>query len=592
VNSPSRLVGIAILLLAVALPFLPGIPAYWITIASYIAMSSIVVLGIVVLTGVAGVVSFGQAMFVGFGAYTTAILTTRYGWNAVATLPVAILIAGALAWGIGAITLRLKGHYLPVATIAWNISFFYLAGSLDFFRRFDGIAGIPPISLFGFTFSDGFRFYFLALALLVLAYILTRNLLDSRVGRAIRALRGGALAAESFGVDTARARILAFVYAGVLAAVSGWLYAHFQRAINPTPFNITVSIDYLLMGVAGGVGHIGGAILGAGLVTIVRDKLQDVLPALVGTQGNFETIVFGVVLILILQVAPEGLWPHLRRFFGSRRRKQAPALDPDTLVPHRPLPAGGETVLTVSNLRKTFGGLVAVNDVSFTVKAGEIVGLIGPNGAGKSTTFNLVTGVLGASGGTVSLGLETISGWPARRIARLGVARTFQHVKLVHGMSVIDNVALGRHLLGRADAVRGALRLDREEEAEIFAEAHRQLARVGLAEQADTIASELALGQQRLVEIARALCLDPVLLLLDEPAAGLRHNEKVALADLLRKVRDSGVSILLVEHDMDFVMGLTDRLVVMNFGAELAQGRPTEIQKNPAVLEAYLGSAA
>jgi branched-chain amino acid transport system permease protein len=588
----ARLAPIALLVAAIALPFIPGVPAYWITVASYIAMASIVALGIVVLTGVAGVVSFGQAMFVGFGAYTTAILTTRYGWNAVASLPVAILISGALAWGIGAITLRLKGHYLPVATIAWNISFFYLAGSLDFFRRFDGISGIPPISLFGFTFSDGFRFYFLALALLLIAYVLTRNLLDSRVGRSIRALRGGALAAESFGVDTGRARILAFVYAGVLAAVSGWLYAHFQRAINPTPFNITVSIDYLLMAVAGGVGHLGGAILGAGLVTIVRDKLQDVLPALLGTQGNFETIVFGVVLILVLQFAPEGLWPHMRRLFGTGTRRPAVPAQQEGATPHRELPAAGDTVLTVTNLRKTFGGLVAVNDVSFTVKAGEIVGLIGPNGAGKSTSFNLITGVLAASGGEIALGLQAISSWPARRIARLGVARTFQHVKLVHGMSVIDNVALGRHLLGRANAVSGALRLDREEEAQIFAEAQRQLARVGLAEHADTIASELALGQQRLVEIARALCLDPVLLLLDEPAAGLRHNEKVALAELLRKVRDSGVSILLVEHDMDFVMGLTDRLVVMNFGAELAQGRPAEIQKNPAVLEAYLGSAA
>ncbi|MBV9075881.1 MAG: branched-chain amino acid ABC transporter ATP-binding protein/permease [Methylobacteriaceae bacterium] len=589
----ARLAPLALAALAAALPLLPGVPAFWVTLGSYVGIAAIVALGIVVLTGVAAVVSFGQAMFVGFGAYTTAILTTRYGWPAFATLPVAIAITGLLAWGIGAITLRLKGHYLPVATIAWNISFFYLTGSLDFFRRFDGISGIPPIDLLGFSFSDPVRFYLLTLAALVIFVAITRNLLDSRVGRSVRALKGGVIAAESFGVDTGRARILAFVYAAILAGVAGWLYAHFQRAINPSPFNITASIDYLLMAVAGGVGQIGGALLGAALVTIVRDKLQDVLPLLVGTQGNYESIVFGFVLILILQFAPEGLWPHLRALTGRRVARAHPAQSAaEPIRAERTDLAARREVLRVEALRKTFGGLVAVNDLGFSVAQGEIVGLIGPNGAGKSTSFNLITGVLPASGGRITVMGQEVGGWPARRIATLGVARTFQHVKLVHGMSVIENVALGSHLLGRAGAIAGSLRLDRAEEAGIFAKARRQLERVGLAEQAETVASELALGQQRLVEIARALCLDPLLLLLDEPAAGLRHAEKEALADLLRRVRADGVSVLLVEHDMDFVMGLTDRLVVMNFGAELAQGRPAEIQANPLVVEAYLGSAA
>ena len=588
-RSPALLA--ALLIAAIAFPFVPGVPAYWITVASYVGLSALVALGIVVLTGVAGVVSFGQAMFAGFGAYTTAILSTRYGWPALAGLPVAIAISGLLAWGIGAITLRLKGHYLPVATIAWNISFFYLTGSLDFFRRFDGIAGIPPIRIGTLSVADGTSFYLLTLAIVVGAVVLTHNLLDSRTGRTIRALRGGALAAESFGIDTGRAKILAFVYAALLAAVSGWLYAHFQRAINPSPFNINASIDYLLMAVAGGVGHIGGALVGAGLVTIVRDKLQDILPALVGAQGNFEAIVFGVVLIEIFQFAPDGLWPYIRRLVGPRTRHTASGTGESLPPTERPL-ARDSAVLAVGGLRKTFGGLIAVNDLTFQVHRGEIVGLIGPNGAGKSTSFNLVTGVLPATAGSVRFGGHDIAGWPARRIATLGVARTFQHVKLVGGMSVADNVALGAHGRGRAGAAAGALRLDRAEEARIFATARRELARVGLADQADAVASELSLGAQRLVEIARALCLDPVLLLLDEPAAGLRHAEKVALATLLRQLRAEGVSILLVEHDMDFVMGLTDRLVVMNFGAELAQGRPAEIQRNPAVLEAYLGSAA
>ena len=582
------------LAVAAVFPFVPGIPAYWVTIASYIGLSAIVALGVVVLTGVANVVSFGQAMFVGFGAYTTAILTTRYGWPPLATLPVALLLTALLAFGIGAITLRLKGHYLPVATIAWNISFFYLTGGLDFFQRHDGISAIPPIEVGPVSFAGGANFYLLTLAILAILVVVTANLLDSRAGRAIRALRGGVLAAESFGIDTGKSRILAFVYAAVLAAISGWLYAHFQRAINPSPFSINASIDYLLMAVAGGIGHIGGAILGAGIVTIVRDKLQDVLPHLLGSQGNFEAIVFGFVLILIFQFAPEGLWPHVRRLFGKVRCKSEPspvAIEP-VEASARTLPIAGQEVLSVDKLRKTFGGLVAVNDIGFTVKAGEIVGLIGPNGAGKSTTFNLVTGVLPASAGKVRFLDLPIDGWPSRRIARLGVARTFQHVKLVHGMSVIDNVAIGAHLDGQAGALRGALQLDRAEEARLFARARTAIARVGLAGHEETIAAELALGQQRLVEIARALAADPVMILLDEPAAGLRHAEKTALADLLRELRMAGIAVLLVEHDMDFVMGLTDRLVVMNFGSELAQGRPVEIQKNPAVLEAYLGSAA
>ena len=203
----------------------------------------------------------------------------------------------------------------------------------------------------------------------------------------------------------------------------------------------------------------------------------------------------------------------------------------------------------------------------------------------------MTAGDFDPAAGTVRLAGEDISGAPARRIARARVARTFQHVKLVHGMNVIDNVAIGAHLRGRAGLTRAILGLDSAEEAQIYALARRQCERVGLSGVEETVASDLPLGQQRLVEIARALCLDPVLLLLDEPAAGLRHAEKQALANLLRQLKAEGVSVLLVEHDMDFVMGLTDRLVVMNFGSELAVGRPHEIQANPAVVEAYLGAA-
>ena len=246
-------------------------------------------------------------------------------------------------------------------------------------------------------------------------------------------------------------------------------------------------------------------------------------------------------------------------------------------------------LLEVEKARMQFGGLVAVNDVSFKLKAGEIVGLIGPNGAGKSTTFNLLTGVLRPTSGSIRLGGEEIAGRPAREIAARGVARTFQHVKLVSGMTVLENVAIGAHLRGRAGVLSSMLMLNRNEEDRLFREAARQLERVGLGEHMHKAASSLALGQQRIAEIARALCLDPYLLLLDEPAAGLRFAEKQQLAQLLSQLRQDGMSVLLVEHDMDFVMKLTNHLVVLDFGEKIAEGSPQNIATNPVVLEAYLG---
>ena len=247
-------------------------------------------------------------------------------------------------------------------------------------------------------------------------------------------------------------------------------------------------------------------------------------------------------------------------------------------------------MLDVQAVRKQFGGLVAVNDISFHINAGQIVGLIGPNGAGKSTTFNLITGVLPLTSGSVQYRGETISGLPSRDIARRGMARTFQHVKMIPDMTVLENVAMGAYSRGHKGVVSGLLRTNQGEEQRLFKEAQRQLTRIGIGHLLHEQAGNLAMGQQRLMEIARALCADPALLLLDEPAAGLRHKEKQALADVLRQLRNEGVSILLVEHDMDLVMQVCDHLVVMEFGTLLTQGTPEEIQQSPEVRAAYLGT--
>lgn len=573
-----------------AIPFIPGMPPFWIVLLDNIGLAALVAMGLVILTGVGGLTSFGQAAFCGFGGYVTAILTASYGLSPWLTLPLSLIASGLAAVALGLMTVRLSGHYLPLGTIAWGLSLYYLFTKLEFLGRNDGISGIPPLSIGSTELAGPGRIYFVIWLAVVIAALLTINLLDSRTGRAIRALRRGHIAAEAFGIQTARAKLLVFIYAAVLAGLSGWLYAHFQRAVNPTPFGLTASIEYLFIAVVGGAGYVWGAVLGAGIVVVLKEILQSYLPYIFHGQAQLETVIFGILLVTLLQIAPGGTWPRLAALFPARGKSLTPQAA-DALTPREKV-AGSGPLLQVEGARKQFGGVVAVNNVSFDVQRQEIVALIGPNGAGKSTTFNLITGIILANSGQFFLSGNNVTGTPPQRVAHLGVARTFQHVKLVPDMSVLENVAIGAHLRGHASAVASMLRLDRADEAKLLAEAARQIERVGLGDQMHQLAGNLSLGQQRIVEIARALCIDPILLLLDEPAAGLRHLEKQKLAALLRQLRAEGMSVLLVEHDMGFVMDLADRIVVLDFGTKIAEGTPLAIRANPDVIKAYLGVAS
>jgi len=518
-----RLVLGAFLALVVAMPAL--LPSFYVTLLNYIGLYAMVALGLVLLTGVGGLTSFGQAAFVGLGAYTTAALTTApalpdwiawTGSSPWATLCLGLLLTVVVALILGSLTLKLSGHFLPLGTIAWGISLYFLFGTLESLGGHSGITGIPPIAIFGWTLDEGGEIYYLIWAFVLLAVFTTRNLLDSREGRAIRALKGGMVMAEAMGVNTSRSRMIIFVIAALHACASGWLYAHMQRFINPTPFGVHIGIEYLFMAVVGGAGHVWGALVGAGLITILKQWLQDILPRLLGSNGNFEVIVFGVMMVIVLQRARDGLWPVLARLVPVKPVQKAIDASAESL-PRRTLPQVGERILEARNVTRKFGGLVANNDMSLDVKAGEILALIGPNGAGKSTMFNQLSGVDTPTSGEVLFLGQPVAGRDSRQIAGMGMSRSFQHVKLLHSMSVLENVAIGAHLRGERGVISAAWRQDRTEEARLLKEAAFQIERVGLAQHMFDEAGSLALGQQRILEIARALCSDPCLLLLDEP---------------------------------------------------------------------------
>jgi branched-chain amino acid transport system permease protein len=581
------LCGGTVLLIALA----PGVlSAFSITLLNYIGIYALAVLGLVLLSGIGGMLSFGQAAFVGIGAYASAWVTTSVGYSPWLGLVAGFVLTGLVAAILGAVTLRLGGHFLSLSTIAWGLATYFLFGNLPMLGQFNGISDVPPISVGSYALANSARIYYLIWFFMIVALVLAANLLDSRVGRAVRALRGGRVMGESLGIDPFRIKLVTFVIAALLSALSGWLYAHMSRFVSPAPFDVNSGILYLLMAMVGGMAHLSGAVVGAAIVTLLKNSIQDYLPVIApGASGQVEVVVFSVLFILLLQRARAGLVPFALRYL-PRVQPSPPIVV--TSLERRAQPRRGQTLLTVSGATRRFGGLVAVDGVSFELKAGEILGLIGPNGAGKTTMFNLITGALPLHEGRISFLGKDISRSAQRQIARAGIARTFQHVKLRKTMTLLDTVLLGTYARTRSGFLAAILRLDRGEEARARAEAMRQLQCVGLADRAFELAGNLPLGSQRLLEIARALAADPALLMLDEPAAGLRAGEKGELARLLDTLRAEGLTILLVEHDMDFVMSLVDRTVVMDFGAKLCEGTPAVVRRDPRVQEAYLGGVA
>jgi branched-chain amino acid transport system permease protein len=557
---------------------------YPLSVLDNIMTSAIIAIGLVLLTGIIGMVSLGQAAFAGLGAYASAYAALNWGVNPWLTLPVALLAAAMPAALIGALTLRMSGQFLVLATLAWGISFFYLAGALPMFGGQNGLSGIPPLAVAGLKLGTDRAMYPVILAGLALVIWMSLNLLNSNFGRMIRTIRYGAAIGESAGANIFLLRLTVFTIAATFAGLAGWLYTFTLQFLDPGAFSLDNGIQYLFMAVIGGVSNIWGGVIGATAYSLADRFLSGYLQQFFGQSFNVNAIFFGVLMLVLMQTARGGLWPFLSGFAAPARRQVAP------LPLDRPAqPPSGTDVLRVSHAVKKFQGLVAVNDLSFDVEAGEILALIGPNGAGKSTIFNLITGLLKSTSGSIRFLGQDITAKRSREIARLGLGRTFQHVRLVPTMTVLENVAVGGYGRHRVPLWKTLLRLNHDGERRALAEAAYQLERVGLLARQGELAANLSLGEQRILEIARALNGNPVLLLLDEPAAGLRFNEKQQLAALLIGLRREGMTVLLVEHDMAFIRQVADRVVVVQYGEKLTEGSVTDIQRNQAVREAYLG---
>ncbi|MCZ2816033.1 branched-chain amino acid ABC transporter ATP-binding protein/permease [Modestobacter sp. VKM Ac-2984] len=596
-------IGIAVVaLLMLALPLVASSSV--INVGVYALIYALAALGLSLLMGLAGQVSLGQAGFFAIGAYTQAVLVTKYEWSGLPASVLAVAVTMTAALLVGLPLLRLRGHYLALATLGFGVIVTVLATESDFLGATSGIFGITKPEMNGRTYNSPTEYYLLLVPVVLLGLWLARNIVESRIGRALGAVNDSEVAAESLGVDTFRLRVQVFVLSAAYASVAGTAFAHWLGVINPNAANFPLSVKFLLMAVLGGVGSVYGAVVGAFAVEGLDDGLRRLIPELLpGAVGEVQLIGFGILLTTIMIFLPGGL--H-QLWTGARRRmagdtsapdpedegeaRLEPVADDVPLLAREGRPAPGTPLLEVRGLTKRFGGVTAVDDFDLTVAAGEIVALIGPNGAGKTTAFNMISGAVTPTAGEVTMAGTRVEGRKPHVFARAGATRTFQNLQIFASATVLGNVMVGRHLRSRSGMLGAALVLPaRREERAVEESARELLDLLGLGEDADRLAVDLPFGRQRLVEIARALALDPDLLLLDEPMAGLSGTERRELARLLRRLRAGGMAIVLVEHDVEAVLALADRVAVLEDGVRIALGTPDEVRHDPAVLAAYLG---
>jgi branched-chain amino acid transport system permease protein len=581
-DRPAIVAGVILVLgAAIILPLLRS--EYALYVATQLCIYYLVALGLNVLTGYGGQTSIGHGALVAIGAYTAALLMVDGGLSFWLALPLALAGSALIGAAMALPTFRLSAWYFALITLGFArvvASILTEWGSLT--HGFNGVVGVPPPMIGSHVMGDR-DLYWLGLALSVAAFLVTRNLLGSRYGLALRALRDNPLAGIGSGVSLGRLKIAAFVYSALLAGAAGALFAVQKTVITPDDFATEFSIFFLLVIVLGGLGSLHGPLFGTVAFFL--------LPELMSGLQSWRLLVYGALLLVFSLYAPDGIAGGVEAF---RRRFRRPPVSTGSAIEEVALPTTRITgaALQVVNAAKHFGGVPALDGASLDVAAGTIHAIVGPNGSGKTTLLNVVTGFYPIDDGTIAVDGKSIVGNDATVIARAGIRRTFQTPKLIPDLSVLENVMLGAFSNERASIAALAFRTPfaRREHAELAAAALRQLRFVGLDARADDPASEIPHGQQRLVEIARALAGNPRLLLLDEPAAGLSMSELDGLCALIKDIAGLGATIVIVEHHLDLVASLATSVSVLEQGRVIASGPAESVFADERVLKAYMGS--